>query len=201
MDVHEVMWMLTRSSECGSSCVCGCSSRVWMFITTWMFMKLCGCSLMLTFWMKVYGCSIYGCSFMDAHQVMWMFFTDTTHVITAPEEPESLKRVSCTRTTSRKRPQKYPLVGAMTFANEREANMYLRCGKHKSEASPCVNRASLVDDYPIVYEEWQINKVEQQIKWFRCRRSGNCRRKNGIRTVDILGRLRKMKTNNCKHKS
>lgn len=73
----------------------------------------------------------------------------------------------------------------MHFSNEQEERRYFRVGKHKSQASPCVKLTKLVTNYAVVYEEWQrVNHTASTHKsWFRCRRHGKCRRKNGIRHV------------------
>ena len=82
----------------------------------------------------------------------------------------------------------------ISFANETEEKRYFRVGKHKSQVSPCVNLNELQSDYAVVYEEWQSISSNAKHTWFRCRRHGKCRRKNGIRHVGPEGRLREPKT-------
>lgn len=49
----------------------------------------------------------------------------------------------------------------MSFANEEDFQAYVECGKLKNQTvTPCVDRSSL-NDYPMVFEEWQVCKSEK----------------------------------------
>ena len=84
---------------------------------------------------------------------------------------------------NRKRRTSPPIVGVKHFDSVREATFYLRCGTHPTQASPCVVREHLDPTYALVYEKWQrvLSKDKRCQQWFRCRRRGTFRRKDGVR--------------------
>ena len=95
---------------------------------------------------------------------------------------------------TRKRRSSPPVVGVMHFDSLREAQFYLRCGTHHTQASPCVTKGNLDLRYPLVYEKWQRVQRSGKYQWFRCRRRGSFRRKNGIRHETVEGRRRTCNT-------
>ena len=62
-------------------------------------------------------------------------------------------------------------TGVLMFATRRELDNFFRVGTPIRKASPCVDRAKLRDDHPLVYEEWTKHTTTKTLVRFRCRRS------------------------------
>ena len=79
-------------------------------------------------------------------------------------------------------------TGVLKFATRQELDNFFRVGTPIRKASPCVDRAKLHDDHPLVYEEWTKHSTTKTLVRFRCRRSKLREHLVGKRTRDTSNR-------------